>query len=385
LSSGPNPGQVELIVLVDEQGNPIGQAEKWSSHHADTPLHLAFSCYVFDGAGRLLVTRRAGSKKVWPGVWTNSVCGHPQPGESMEDAIRRRLDFELGMSAERIEVVLPAYRYRAPEFDGVVENEFCPVHFALAAAEPAPNPAEVADYRWVEWPEFVAAAESDVDGSYSWWCKDQLKLLKGHPRIPEVIGLRRNADRFEPMYQTTPPWDIGRPQPAFAAIAAEGRLTGRVLDVGCGTGEHALLAAGLGLEAVGIDAAPTAIDMAEGKASERGLEARFVLGDALELPRLIGTTFETVLDCGLFHVFTDEERVRYVESMSAVVPEGGRYFLLCFNEHQAGELGPRRVTQQEIRSSFAPGWEVESIQASTIELVGGGAAQAWLAELTRSA
>lgn len=143
------------------------------------------------------------------------------------------------------------------------------------------------------------------------------------------------------MYQSTPPWDIGRPQPAFAALAEEGRLTGRVL------------------------------------------EARFVVGDALELPRL-GTTFETVLDCGLFHVFTDEDRVVYVESLSAVVPEGGHYFLLCFNEHQRCELGPHRVTQEEIRSSFAAGWNVESIRASAIELVGGGAAQAWLAVLVRS-
>ena len=193
----------------------------------------------------------------------------------------------------------------------------------------------------------------------------------------------RGPGPFEAMYQATPPWDIGRAQAAFAGLAEAGKLTGRVLDVGCGTGEHALLAAGLGLEAVGIDAAPTAIEMAQRKASERGLEARFVVGDALELPRL-GTTFETVLDCGLFHVFTDEDRVRYVESVSAVVSEGGHYFLLCFNEHQPGELGPRRVTQDEIRASFASGWRVESIQASAIELVGGGAAQAWMAEMVRS-
>lgn len=167
-----------MIVLVDEQGNPIGQAEKLSAHHAETPLHLAFSCYVFDGEGRLLVTRRAKSKKVWPGVWTNTVCGHPQPGESMEAAIQRRLDYELGMSAEAIEVVLPAYRYRAPPFNGVVENEFCPVHFARAASDPAPNPAEVEEYRWMAWAKFAAEAEGDAAGAYSWWCKDQLTHLK---------------------------------------------------------------------------------------------------------------------------------------------------------------------------------------------------------------
>lgn len=385
MSSGPSLGPVEMVVLVDEQGKPIGQAEKMSAHHAETPLHLAFSCYVFDEAGRLLVTRRAGSKKVWPGVWTNSVCGHPLPGETMEAAIQRRLDFELGMSATDIEVLLPDYRYRAPAFNGVVENEFCPVHRARSYTEPSPNPAEVDDYRWMEWPEFVAEAEGDAAGTWSWWCKDQVRLLKSHPRLAEELErVSAGADRFEPMYQTTPPWDIGRAQPAFSALAEAGRLAGRILDVGCGTGEHALLAAGLGLEAVGIDAASTAIDLAEGKASERGLEARFVVGDALELSRL-GTSFDTVLDCGLFHVFSDEERWRFVESVSAVVPEGGRYFMLCFNEHQPGELGPRRVTRDEIRSSFATGWRVESIRASTIDLVGGGAAQAWMAELVRSA
>jgi SAM-dependent methyltransferase len=266
-----------------------------------------------------------------------------------------------------------------------VENEFCPVHLAHALTDPVPNPAEVEDFRWLEWAEFVAAAESDAAGTWSWWCKDQVKQLKDHPGLADLIRpVRPAADRFEVMYQTTPPWDIARAQPAFAALAEEGRLTGRVLDVGCGTGEHTLLAAGLGLEAVGIDAAPTAIDLARRKASERGLEARFVLGDALDLPRL-GTTFNTVLDCGLFHVFTDEERPRFVESLSAVVSEGGHYFMLCFNEHQPGELGPRRVTQGEIRSSFATGWQVESIQASAIDLVDGGAAQAWLAELVRTA
>jgi isopentenyl-diphosphate delta-isomerase type 1 len=374
-----------LIVLVDERGNPIGEAEKSSSHHDQTPLHLAFSCYVFDGAGRLLVTRRAGSKKVWPGVWTNSVCGHPQPGESMEAAIRRRLDYELGMSAGDIEVLLPAYRYRAPAFNGVVENEFCPVHFARAVSEPVPNPEEVEGIRWVRWPEFVAATENDAEGAYSWWCRDQVKQLKSHPLIAELTEeIRRGAHRFEPMYQTTPPWDIGRPQPAFARLAEAGRLCGPVLDVGCGTGEHAMLAAKLGLEAAGIDAAPTAIDLARRKASERGLNVRFVLGDALELAGL-GATFETVLDCGLFHVFTDEDRVRFVDSVSAVVPPGGRYFLLCFSEHQPGELGPRRVTRDEIRSSFAPRWQAESIEACAIELLDGAAARGWLAELVRSA
>lgn len=105
MTESEGPGKqpaIELIVLVDEKGNPIGEAEKWSSHHLQTPLHLAFSCYVFDGRGRLLVTRRAFGKKVWPGVWSNTVCGHPMPGERIEDAVAGRLHYELGMQATDI-------------------------------------------------------------------------------------------------------------------------------------------------------------------------------------------------------------------------------------------------------------------------------------------
>ena len=167
----------ELIVLSDEQGNPIGTAEKLSSHHADTPLHLAFSCYVFDADGRFLATRRSTVKTVWPGVWTNSVCGHPGPGESFEDAVERRLEHELGMTARDIEVVLPRHVYRAPPFNGIVEHEFCPVFVARARTEPRPNPGEVAEYRWVTWQDFVLAASSDTSDTYSWWCKNQLREI----------------------------------------------------------------------------------------------------------------------------------------------------------------------------------------------------------------
>ncbi len=173
----------ELIVLVDDEGNAIGSAEKWSSHHADTPLHLAFSCYVFDDAGSFLMTRRALPKKVWPGVWTNSVCGHPAPEESMIAAIQRRLQYELGMSAGDIQVALPEHLYRAPPFDGIVEYEFCPVYVARATSDPQPNPLEVGACAWTDWNAFVADAEADTNDTYSWWCKNQLKELKGHPLI----------------------------------------------------------------------------------------------------------------------------------------------------------------------------------------------------------
>ena len=170
-------GPEELIVLVDRDGVPIGTADKRASHHAHTPLHLAFSCYVFGDDGRFLATRRARGKDVWPGVWTNTVCGHPAPGESFEHAIERRLRFELGMTARAIEVVLPRHRYRAPPFRGIVEHEFCPVFVARADSEPRPNPAEVEEWRWMWWPDFVAAADADADDAYSWWCKNQLREL----------------------------------------------------------------------------------------------------------------------------------------------------------------------------------------------------------------
>jgi isopentenyl-diphosphate delta-isomerase len=175
--------QEELIVLVNEEGEPTGSAEKLSSHHADTPLHLAFSCYVFDADGRFLATRRSPAKTVWPGVWTNSVCGHPAPGESFSTAIERRLDHELGMTAGSLEVVVPHYTYRAPPFRGIVEHEFCPVFVARAAGEPRPNRAEVAAYRWMDWQDFVLAARSDTADAFSWWCKDQLGALAGRPPI----------------------------------------------------------------------------------------------------------------------------------------------------------------------------------------------------------
>ena len=149
-------------MLVDERGEPIGTAEKWSSHHADTPLHLAFSCYVFDARGSFLATRRALTKKVWPGVWTNSVCGHPAPGESFPDAIARRAGYELGMTVRDVEVVLPDHIYRAPPFNGIVEYEFCPVFAARDASDPKPNPVEVDACAWMEWEEFVHRAQTDA-------------------------------------------------------------------------------------------------------------------------------------------------------------------------------------------------------------------------------
>jgi cyclopropane fatty-acyl-phospholipid synthase-like methyltransferase len=187
---------------------------------------------------------------------------------------------------------------------------------------------------------------------------------------------------FDAFYTGTPPWDIGRPQPAFLELAHAGSLRGSVLDVGCGTGEHALMAAGLGLNATGIDGSAKAIAIARDKARDRGLSARFLVWDALQLGSL-DEQFDTVLDCGLFHVFEDGERPQFVDSLRAVIPPGGCYHLLCFSDRQPGELGPRRVTQDEIRASFGAGWRVDSIEAARLEL-DVHTAIAWRAAVTRT-
>ncbi|MFD0632643.1 isopentenyl-diphosphate Delta-isomerase [Catenulispora yoronensis] len=170
--------EVEEVVLLAPDGTPIGTAPKAEVHTADTPLHLAFSCYVFDDEHRLLVTRRAEDKRTWPGVWTNSACGHPAPGEQIQDAVRRRLSTELGLDVDRVWPILPDFRYRAVMPNGIVENEVCPVFRASVPVGTVPAPAaeEVAEYRWTPWADFCADVLSgrfDV----SPWCRLQVEQL----------------------------------------------------------------------------------------------------------------------------------------------------------------------------------------------------------------
>jgi SAM-dependent methyltransferase len=196
--------------------------------------------------------------------------------------------------------------------------------------------------------------------------------------------LQRVPHDFDAIYQdTSPPWDIGRPQSAFVRLLDAGEIRGRVLDVGCGTGEHALMAAAGGLETTGIDAAPTAIGLARDKAAHRSILARFEVWDALDLPAF-GEQFDTVLDCGLFHVFEDDDRARFVASLGAVVVTGGRYFMLCFSDKQPGDWGPRRIHQDELCRCFADGWRVDSIEDVVLEItLSPEGAQSWLARFTK--
>ena len=190
---------------------------------------------------------------------------------------------------------------------------------------------------------------------------------------------------FEWAYRNgVPPWDIGRPQPAFVRLAERRAIVGSVIDVGCGTGENALYLASLGLDVTGVDAAPTAIGIAKDKAAERGITATLLVADALALER-VGRTFDVAIDCGLFHTFSDPDRTRFERSVHRVLREGGRYYMLCFSELEPDGGGPRRVTQAEIRDTFDAAWRVDSIVAARFATLDPGEGpRAWLASLTRT-
>ena len=177
----------ELVVFVDESGKPTGETgPKIDSHNADTKLHRAFSCYVFNTKGELLITKRAAGKKIWPNVWTNSVCGHPGPGESFEDAIARRLEYELGLPpVDGLTNAVSEYIYKTPPYNGIIEHEYCPIFVGMLDSLPNPNPDEVGDYKWVSWQWLLNEVAKDTQdpGVYSYWMKDQLKLLRNHPVI----------------------------------------------------------------------------------------------------------------------------------------------------------------------------------------------------------
>ncbi|MDB6428404.1 isopentenyl-diphosphate Delta-isomerase [Curtobacterium sp. 20TX0008] len=167
----------ESVVLLAEDRTPIGTAEKFAVHTEDTPLHLAFSCHVRNAEGKVLVTRRALSKKTWPGVWTNTFCGHPGPHEAFEDAVARRASRELGITVRDVELVLPDFRYRAVDASGIVENEVCPVFRAVTDDVPAPADDEVAEYAWLSEDELRASVAA-APFAWSPWLGWQLTELE---------------------------------------------------------------------------------------------------------------------------------------------------------------------------------------------------------------
>jgi 2-polyprenyl-3-methyl-5-hydroxy-6-metoxy-1,4-benzoquinol methylase len=182
------------------------------------------------------------------------------------------------------------------------------------------------------------------------------------------------------------PWDIGRPQPAIVRVAGE--MTGRVLDVGCGSGEHALLASTMGHEVTGVDVSRVAIELARAKARQRGLLAEFLVGDVLDLPAVdrIDPPYHTVIDVGCFHTFANVDRPLYARSLAAVVAPGGVLHLLCFSELTPGTDGPRRVTEAELRATFATDWRVQGVTGDSFSVSSawsGVEPSAWLARIVR--
>jgi isopentenyl-diphosphate delta-isomerase len=175
----------DMIVYVDEDDNPIGTERKLPAHDGDTKLHRAFSVFIFNDKGELLLQQRALTKKTWPGVWSNSCCGHVMLHETTEQAARRRLKYELGMSVDKLHLILPHFRYRA-EKDGVVENEICPVFVGFTSFQPTPNPNEVNDVKWVDWEQFVIEVADPANG-YSPWAREEVELLSDLQIIKEMI------------------------------------------------------------------------------------------------------------------------------------------------------------------------------------------------------
>ncbi len=177
----------DAVVLVDAEGREIGEAPRLTVHDHDTPLHRAFSLHLTDGQGRVLLTRRALSKRTWPGVWTNSCCGHPRPGEAVEDAVVRRLREELGVGVTGLRCVLPDFRYRAVDASGVVENEFCPVFVGQVEGEVLADPDELAEWVWVPWSRLVTALTA-VPAVFSPWAVEAVPQMVAAGFTAGVVG-----------------------------------------------------------------------------------------------------------------------------------------------------------------------------------------------------
>jgi len=190
-------------------------------------------------------------------------------------------------------------------------------------------------------------------------------------------------DFFDAAYRGTPPWDIGRPQKEFVELVRSGEITGSVLDIGCGSGEHALFFAQEGYDVWGIDSAPLAIQKAQEKAAGRGLKVHFCVLDALDLSRL-NRKFDTATDSGLFHTLSDEDRPLFVDTLAAILSPGGNYFMLCFSDLEPAGYGPRRISKREIQESFSDGWSINYIRPAIFESrTRAEGPRAWLASIAK--
>lgn len=215
------------------------------------------------------------------------------------------------------------------------------------------------------------------------------KVTGEEPQSNYNYGQRGNhthsaqPEDFEDAYQLiTPAWEIGRPQRAFINLAMMGKIKGRVLDMGCGTGEHVLMAAVLGLDAVGVDTSPTAIRIAEGKAHKRGLRTTFLVSDVL-LTDELDAEFDTVLDCGMFHNLADENRTVFADRIHAVLRPGGWYIMLCFSDQRPRSGAARTISQEEIHRTFSNGFRIDSIESALMEENASSDIPAWLARIIR--
>ena len=191
---------------------------------------------------------------------------------------------------------------------------------------------------------------------------------------------------FAGMYaEGIPPWQIDRPQPEVIQLIEQGKFESPVLDLGCGTGDNTIELARHGLVVKGLDAVPEALERARKKTEQAGLRQspEFVLGDALRLAES-GLKARTVLDCALFHTFSDEERKDYIRGLEAVLSPGGRLHILSFSELETRQPGPRRLSLSEITGSFGAGWRVEdSVRCRYWDRVRPGGAHAWRVTFVR--
>lgn len=176
----------DYIVLVDKDNKVLGTAPKLAAHSANTPLHRAFSLFLFNSRGELLLQQRSGKKKTWPLIWSNSCCGHPMLNESNAEAVKRRVEFELGIRLDDVEEILPNFSYKA-EMNGIVENEICPVFVGFTDKKPAINKDEVENIRWVKWQDFLREI-NDHPGKYSIWCEQEAKLLAKNREFQGLVA-----------------------------------------------------------------------------------------------------------------------------------------------------------------------------------------------------